>query len=125
MLYLGIINIIIKVMKKLVMLSLVVLTLQSCGIFKKVEKKETCSQDIINWINYEDTIQVEFKGIDSLLFKGKDYKKISDSLMWYDNGHYMKIDVQNRQTGYIHRIVFKRDQFEHYPYDIELYEYIK
>jgi len=125
MLYLDIIKIIIKVMKKLVMFSLVALTIQSCGVFKKVEKKETCSQDIINWINYEDTIQVEFKGVDSSLFKGKDYKKVSDSLMWYDNGHYMSIDVQNIKTRYIHRIVFKRDQFERFPYDKESYERVR
>lgn len=112
-------------MKKLVMFSLVALTIQSCGVFKKVEKKETCSQDIINWINYEDTIQVEFKGVDSSLFKGKDYKKVSDSLMWYDNGHYMSIDVQNIKTRYIHRIVFKRDQFERFPYDKESYERVR
>ena len=107
------------------MFGLVALTIQSCGVFRKVEKKETCSQDIVRWINYEDTIQRVFLGVDSSLFKGKDYKKVSDSLFYNDNGHYMRIDVKNLKTGYIHRIVFKRDQFEHYPYDEELYERVK
>ena len=45
--------------------------------------------------------------------------------MWYDNGHYMSIDVQNIKTRYIHRIVFKRDQFERFPYDKESYERVR
>jgi hypothetical protein len=109
-------------MKKALLYSLTVFLIQSCTVFKH---KHDCSRDIVDLINYEDTIKVEFKGIDSLVFKNKDYKHISDSLMINHNDIYMRIDVQNIHTGYIHRIVFNRGAFNRYPYDEVNYKWIK
>jgi hypothetical protein len=123
MLYLDINKIIIKVMKKVIIFSFIALTIQSCNVFSKIEKTQTCNK--IDYLNYEDTIQVEFKGIDSILFKGKNYRKVCDSLFWDGDGLYMRIDVQEIKTGYIHRICFKKDAFERYPYNSELFEIVR
>ena len=109
-------------MKKALLYSLAVLLIQSCTVFKH---KPDCGQDIVNLVNYEDTIKVEFKGIDSLVFKNKDYKHVADSLMYNHNNVYMRIDVQNIHTGYIHRIVFSRGTFNRYPYDEINYKWVR
>jgi hypothetical protein len=109
-------------MKKTLLFGLTVCLIQSCTVFKQ---KSNCSQDITDLVNYEDTIKVEFKGIDSLVFKNKDYKHVADSLMANHNDAYMRIDVQNIHTGYIHRIVFSRGTFNRYPYDGVNYKWIK
>ena len=109
-------------MKKALLYSLTVLLIQSCTVFKH---KPDCGQDIVNLVNYEDTIKVEFKGIDSLVFKNKDYKYVADSLMYNHNNVYMRIDVQNIHTGYIHRIVFSRGTFNRYPYDEINYKWVR
>jgi hypothetical protein len=109
-------------MKKIVLYSLTLFLIQSCTVFKN---KPNCSQDIVDLINYEDTIKVEFRGVDSLIFKDKDYKHIADSLLWNYNNIYMRIDVKNIHTGYIHRIVFNRSTFDLYPYDKVNYEWVQ
>jgi hypothetical protein len=109
-------------MKKLIILGSTIFLIQSCTVFKH---EHDCSQSITNLINYEDTIKVEFKGIDSLIFKNKNYKHVADSLLWNYNNIYMRIDVKNIRTGYIHRIVFNRNVFDRYPYDEINYEWIK
>ena len=109
-------------MKKVLLYSLTVLLIQSCTVFKH---KPDCGQDIVNLVNYEDTIKVEFKGIDSLVFKNKDYKHVADSLMYNHNNVYMRIDVQNIHSGYIHRIVFSRGTFNRYPYDEINYKWVR
>ena len=109
-------------MKKLIILGFAAFLIQSCTVFKH---KPNCGQDIVDLINYEDTIKVEFKGIDSLIFKNKNYKHVADSLMYNHNDVYMRIDVQNIHTGCIHRIVFSRGTFNRYPYDEVNYKWVR
>jgi hypothetical protein len=109
-------------MKKVLLYGLTVFLIQSCTVS---EHKPNCNQDITDLINYEDTIKVEFKGIDSLVFKNKDYKHTADSLMANHNDVYMRIDVQNIHTGYIHRIVFSREMASHYLYDEANYKRVR
>jgi hypothetical protein len=109
-------------MKKLIILGFASFLIQSCTVFKH---KPNCSQDIVDLINYEDTIKIEFRGVDSLIFKDKDYKHIADSLLWNHNNMYMRIDVKNIHTGYIHRIVFNRSTFDNYPYDEVNYKWVQ
>jgi len=109
-------------MKKILLFGLTVCLIQSCTVFKQ---KPNCGQDITDLVNYEDTIKVEFKGIDSLVFKNKDYKHVADSLMANHNDVYMRIDVQNIHTGYIHRIVFSRGMASYYLYDETNYKRVR
>lgn len=115
-------------MKKIVLYSLVLFLIQSCTITKYSdlnEEKYNCSNDITFWKNYEDTIQIKFVGIDSSIFKGKDYKMIADSLFWegMGMGKYGRRDIINKNTGYTYRIIFNNKDYNNktVPYDTLLY----
>jgi len=124
-------------MKKLIILGAVLINMTSC-IIQKNEYKQSlteledykdeneiqaqrneCAQTLIDLRNYEDTIKIEFIGIDSSIFKGKNYRMVSDSLLWDDSGKYSRYDLQNIQTGYIYRIIFEGNK---YDYDYQLYD---
>ena len=109
-------------MKKLIILGAVLINTMSC-----IAQKTECEQGLQNWITYEDIIKIEFVGIDSSIFKGKDYKLVADSLFFDDIGGYHRYDIKNIQTGYIHRVVFQRRYFNynHLPYDSTIYERIR
>jgi hypothetical protein len=92
-------------MKKLSITSLLFCLLLSCK-----SQVKSCEQSLVNWKNYEDTIQIEFVGIDSSIFKGKDYHYVADSLFWNHNGIYHRYDIKNIETGKIHRIIFERQK---------------
>jgi hypothetical protein len=106
-------------MKKLIILGIVLINTISC-----IAQKTECEQGLQNWINYEDTIKIEFVGIDSSIFKGKDYKLVADSLFFKTMDKYRKWDIKNIQTGYIHRIWFERAKYNpsNLPYDSTIYE---
>jgi hypothetical protein len=106
-------------MKKLIILGAVLINTISC-----IAQKTECEQGLQNWINYEDTIKIEFVGIDSSIFKGKDYKLVADSLFFKTMDKYRKCDIRDIQTGYIHRIWFERKKYNlnNLPYDPTIYE---
>lgn len=105
---------------------LVVFTIQSCNTFSKVKETEyECANDLTYWGGYEDTIQIKFVGVDSSIFKGKNYKVIADSLFWegMGMGKYGRRDVMSKDTGRIHRIIFENEDYDYQvlPYDTLLY----
>jgi len=107
-------------MKKLIILGAVLINIMSCTA--QITK---CEQGLIDWKNYEDTIKIEFIGIDSSIFKGKNYKIVADSLFFKTGGEYRKWDLKNIQTGYIHRIWFERKKYnypDNLPFDPTIYE---
>jgi hypothetical protein len=106
-------------MKKLLITSLLFCSFLSCK-----SQNKSCEQSLINWRNYEDTIQIEFVGIDSSIFKGKDYKHIADSLFWNHNEIYHRYDIKNIKTGEIHRVIFERQKYKNgvRPFNVLLFE---
>ena len=117
-------------MKKLVMLSLVVLTLQSCSLVKKIDntcyriywtckfnywdwdwkrhhgeiKEYHCEESIKNAMIYEDTIEKIFLCVDSSIFKNKNLNIVDDSLSRIANDDIYSADLLNNNTGYIFRV---------------------
>ena len=113
----------IKVMKKILIVSLLLGSLTSC----KAQKEPgliMCEQSLIDRKIYEDTIRIEFVGIDSLIFKGKNYRHVADSLFFLPSDAYVRRDIRNIKTGEIHRIVYERKKYDYInkPYDIKIYE---
>lgn len=90
-------------MKKLLIISLSFCSFLSC--------KSQIVENLNNFRIYEDTIQIEFVGVDSLIFKNKDYHYTADSLRYLCSGVYNWYDVQNLKTGKVHRIIFERKKF--------------
>lgn len=110
-------------MKKILLYSLTVFLIQSCTVLKT---KSNCSQDIKDLINYEDTIQIEFVGVDSSIFKDKNYKIVADSLFWNQINNYGKYDVMDLNTQSIHRIIYPRKKFDsELPFDTLKYKWVK
>ena len=105
-------------MKKLIT-GLLFYSLLSCK-----SQTKNCDQTLINWRNYEDTIKIEFVGIDSSIFKGKDYHYVADSLFWNHNGVYHRYDIKNIKTGEIHRVIFERQKYRNgvRPFNVLLFE---
>jgi hypothetical protein len=113
-------------MKKLIILGFTAFLIQSCTVTKYSnidEEVYNCSNDITYWKNYEDTIRIEFVGVDSSIFKGKNYKMIADSLNWIENDKYSHYDVQNIETGEIHRVIWSKAKYDTIsPFDTTKYE---
>lgn len=105
-------------MKKILIISLLFCSFLSCK-----SQNKGCEQSLVNWRNYEDTIQIEFVGIDSSIFKGKNYHSVADSLFWNHNEIYHRYDIKNLKTGKIHRVIFERKKYFYVrPFDELLFE---
>jgi hypothetical protein len=134
MLYLDIIKIIIKVMKKLVMFGLVALALQSCSIkqkyaeykfnklYEETYKNRTpdslvfhdCEQSRVNSYNYEDTITRVFLGVDSI-FQGKNIRDVEDSLKFLVVSEFQtttKHDIKDIRNGYTFRVWYDYKKYD-------------
>jgi hypothetical protein len=134
MLYLDINKIIMKTMKKLIMFGLVALAIQSCGVLKKTKEKTVehdCGAEAL--YSYWDTIDVEFIGFDSSLFKGRVYREVAFENMVYRSCAVRHINIQNIETGKIHRLELGEDAWfkngkalrvEDYPYDKTKYRFV-
>lgn len=121
-------------MKNLIMFGLVALAIQSCGVLKKTEKKTVqhdCGAEAL--YSYWDTIDVEFIGFDSSLFKGRVYREVAFENEIYRGGGVRSINIQNIETGKIHRLELGRDAWfkngheidvEDYPYDKTKYRFV-
>lgn len=92
-------------MKKILVTGLLFCSFLSC----KSQITE-CGQNLKDWKAYEKAIQIKFVGIDSTIFKGKNYYQTADSLFWNQNGTYHRYDFKSLKTGEIFRVVFKREE---------------
>lgn len=90
-------------MKKILVTGLLFCSFLSC--------KSQIAENLDNFKIYEDTIQIEFVDIDSLIFKNKDHRYIADSLRYLCSGVYNWYDIKSLETGKIHRIIFERKKF--------------
>ena len=116
-------------MKKLILFSFIALSIQSCSVLYPLKykfKKEHCSDDGKEFIEFNQTVPVQFIGIDSSVFKGKNYNYVADSLYFNHINEYGQRVLQDRVTQKIHKIVFEVKDFENTtPYDRTKYECIK
>lgn len=120
-------------MKKVIIFSFIALTIQSCGLLKKnTVEHNHCSEELEALYSFWDTVDVEFIGVDSSLFKGKVYRKVALDMLVNSSLYYRQINIQNIKTGKIHRLVLDQKvwlingheiDIEEYPFDTTQYRF--
>ena len=114
-------------MKKLVILCLVVLIIQSCSFKQKYNRYQysdnksfdtlsfqthDCSQMVTHYLNYEDTIKRVYLGVDSTIFPINNRRHFEDSLAWSTKDNITKCDIRDNRNGYIFRVWFDFTKYQ-------------